>query len=109
LETELGAGGVPFQSQNRQRIHDFDWDADTVRLLSLHSAKGLEFPQVIILGLQVMPQRDETLEEATRLLYGAMTRATQQLTLTAARACPLGDGVAQALESLAAKSAGYRM
>jgi hypothetical protein len=54
---------------------------DTVKLVSMHSSKGLEFPLVIIpaLGHLPGPSDDETAE--ARLLYVAMTRATERLLL----------------------------
>lgn len=54
---------------------------DSVKLLTMHSCKGLEFPFVIIPGLGSLPKdgKDET--EEARLLYVAMTRATERLLL----------------------------
>lgn len=54
---------------------------DSVKLVSMHSSKGLEFPLVVIPGLGSLPKsgQDEALE--ARLLYVAMTRATEQLVL----------------------------
>ncbi|GLQ98462.1 DEAD/DEAH box helicase [Dyella mobilis] len=54
---------------------------DSVKLVSMHSSKGLEFPLVIIpyVGGMPKPDQDEALE--ARLLYVAMTRATEQLVL----------------------------
>jgi len=54
---------------------------DTVKLLTMHSSKGLEFPFVAIPGLGSLPKpgKDET--EEARLLYVAMTRATEALLL----------------------------
>ena len=54
---------------------------DTVKLVSMHSSKGLEFSVVIIPGLGQMPRpKDDEIAEA-RLLYVAMTRATERLVL----------------------------
>ena len=54
---------------------------DTVKLVSMHSSKGLEFSVVIIPGIGQMPRpKDDETAEA-RLLYVAMTRATERLVL----------------------------
>ena len=63
-----------------------------VVMMTMHSAKGLEFPYVYVVGMEegvfpgnrVMAEDDE-LEEERRLCYVAMTRAKEKLTLTNAR------------------------
>ena len=62
-----------------------------VWLMTLHSAKGLEFPTVVIAGMEegLFPharsaEDDEELEEERRLCYVGMTRAQSQLVLTSA-------------------------
>lgn len=54
----------------------------TVKLMTMHSSKGLEFPVVVICGLGYLPneQADPTAE--AKLLYVAMTRATEKLVVT---------------------------
>lgn len=54
---------------------------DTVKLVTMHSSKGLEFPLVIIPGLGSLPKPGKNEAEEARLLYVAMTRATEQLVL----------------------------
>jgi superfamily I DNA/RNA helicase len=61
---------------NTRAFRRFDWATPSVKLITLHSAKGLEFPHVFIGGLQALPMKDETLDDAVRLLYVGMTRAT---------------------------------
>lgn len=54
---------------------------DSVKLVSMHSSKGLEFPLVIIPGLGTLPKPGQDEVQEARLLYVAMTRATEQLLL----------------------------
>ena len=72
--------------------NDDEGEADGVALMTLHSAKGLEFDIVFIAGLEdgLLPHsnsRDEPegLEEERRLAYVGMTRARKWLALTGAR------------------------
>ena len=65
---------------------------DAVRLMTLHAAKGLEFPVVFLAGLEqdlcphlLSSQTEEGVEEERRLCYVGMTRAMDSLTLTWAR------------------------
>ncbi|MFS0725937.1 DNA helicase PcrA [Paenibacillus sp. 1P07SE] len=67
-------------------------NSDNVVLMTMHSAKGLEFPVVFIIGMEegVFPHSrafsdNEELEEERRLAYVGITRAEQQLFLTCAR------------------------
>lgn len=68
---------------------DRDKDADTVSLMTIHSSKGLEFPQVYVVGLeenlfpsQMSLNSRSDLEEERRLFYVATTRAENKLTLS---------------------------
>ena len=72
-------------------VDGYDGAADAVSLMTIHAAKGLEFPMVIITGLEegLLPHansmtRDREVEEERRLFYVAMTRAQRELVLTAA-------------------------
>lgn len=57
-------------------------EADAVRLLTMHSSKGLEFNCVAIPDLGCMPYGDVPAEEEARLLYVALTRSTENLLVT---------------------------
>ena len=70
---------------------DKDKDADKVSLMTIHAAKGLEFPYVFVVGMeeQIFPSflamsRPE-LEEERRLFYVAVTRAEKQVTISYAQ------------------------
>ena len=83
LEQALQRQRVALQSMNALAFRHFDWAEDSVKLLTLHSAKGLEFSHVFVAGLQALPLEGESADEALRLLYVGMTRATAELVLSA--------------------------
>ena len=73
-------------------LDSVDADDNCVTMMTIHSAKGLEFPVVYVVGMEegIFPgssaQYDqEELEEERRLCYVAMTRAKEKLTLTNCR------------------------
>jgi ATP-dependent DNA helicase Rep len=76
-------------------------DTDKVNLLTLHAAKGLEFPYVYMIGLEeeLLPHKNsiasETIEEERRLMYVGITRARQGLTLTLAEQRKNGGQIRQ--------------
>ena len=71
-------------------IDDYDKDADAVVLMTLHNAKGLEFDNVFISGMEedLFPSMRSTddgeIEEERRLMYVGITRARKKLFLTRA-------------------------
>lgn len=75
-------------------IDSLDEEQDYVVLMTLHSAKGLEFPHVYLAGMEdglfpsymtITGDDPEELEEERRLCYVGITRAEKKLTLTSAR------------------------
>lgn len=71
----------------RRRSGDFDPLADSIKVMTMHASKGLEFPVVAVAGVGSMPREGEDVAAEARLFYVAATRATQKLVVTVA-----GDG-----------------
>ena len=69
-------------------IDAYDEDQDAVVMMTIHSAKGLEFPVVFLTGMEegLFPsgrcESDEDIEEERRLCYVAITRAKEKLYVT---------------------------
>lgn len=75
-------------------IDDAELGEDAVTLMTLHSAKGLEFPNVFLVGMEegifphsrtLMNDNDNEIEEERRLCYVGITRAEKHLFLSNAR------------------------
>ncbi|HEX2939015.1 MAG TPA: UvrD-helicase domain-containing protein [Ruminiclostridium sp.] len=73
-------------------LDNYDTDADTVVLMTVHSAKGLEFRNVYIVGMEdgIFPTQNaisypEEMEEERRLAYVAITRAKEKLCFSYAK------------------------
>ena len=73
-------------------IEKYDQDADAAVMMTMHSAKGLEFPNVFLVGMEdgLFPGMrvftdPEEMEEERRLCYVAITRAKQRLYLSHAK------------------------
>ena len=76
-------------------IDSLDQETDYVVLMTLHSAKGLEFPNVYLAGMEdglfpsymsiTADNSDQEIEEERRLAYVGITRAKEHLTITSAR------------------------
>lgn len=98
LEEAFSSSGIPFQRARKanpeEEAEAIDPRAEAVTLMTIHAAKGLEFPVVFIAGCEdgiipctVMAEsegRSFDMDEERRLLYVAMTRARNELFLTRA-------------------------
>lgn len=78
-------------SLNREREEDKKDDARGLTLITLHAAKGLEFPHVFLIGAEdgILPHErsksEGTVDEERRLFYVGITRAMKSLTITHCR------------------------
>ena len=73
-------------------VDRYDAEADAVTMMTMHSAKGLEFPTVFLCGCEegLFPsfrsmESEEEIEEERRICYVAMTRAKRELHITCAK------------------------
>ena len=83
IEAKLKASGIPHQWLAGSKAKKaFQFTESSVKLMTIHSSKGLEFPMVIIAGLGFMPVKNLDVVSEAKLLYVAMTRSTEKLLLT---------------------------
>ena len=86
LHTQLTSKGVSCQWLGDSKAKkQFKPSADSVKLMTMHSSKGLEFPCVVVSGIGYMPADEKDPVSAAKLLYVAMTRSTEKLLLTSHR------------------------
>ncbi len=89
-EDEPSLAGFLENIQLMTDIDNFNADADTVVMMTIHSAKGLEFPNVFLVGMEegIFPGNqsiyagEAEMEEERRLAYVGITRAKKNLTLS---------------------------
>lgn len=94
--------GIPVEWLGRSRAHRrFQPGDDSIKVMTMHSSKGLEFPVVIIPGLDQMPHPQEDEASEARLLYVAMTRAMNHLVLTHHADSLFADRVNEAVKKVA--------
>lgn len=77
---------LPYQV--RKATGSYRPTADTIKVMTMHASKGLEFPLVVMPGVGQLPEPGEDEAEEARLFYVAATRATERLVLTVS-----GDGL----------------
>jgi superfamily I DNA/RNA helicase len=68
--------------QVRRKSGSFQPNADTIKVMTMHVSKGLEFPLVVLPGIGQLPTQGEDEQAEAQLFYVASTRATSQLILT---------------------------
>lgn len=98
LETALQRAQIPLASglSGQQRDALFA-SGDTLKLVSMASSKGLEFPLVVIPGIGQLPNPNVEEVHDARLLYVAMTRALDRLVLLSSQRNDFSQRIATAI------------
>ena len=83
---QLQQAGLPVDWLNQSSSsRHFDPTTPSIKLMTMHASKGLEFPVVFIPGVGYLPNRYGEVADEARLLYVAMTRAIEVLVLSCDR------------------------
>lgn len=93
IESALRSRGVPVRPSKGPAP-----EGECVRLTTLHSSKGLEFPVVFVAGVDELDTSAARRDEELRLLYVGMTRATHRLHLSSVGSNVLVAQVAQSVD-----------
>lgn len=78
----IGRAGIPYDLLGPTQSSRFLPASDSIKILSMHSSKGLEFPVVFLPCLDSMPAPSQEVAAEAKLLYVAMTRAMEWLHMT---------------------------
>jgi len=98
----LEAAGIPVEWLGRSQAHRrYKPAEESVKVLTMHSSKGLEFPVVVIPWLNAMPNAKESLAAEAKLLYVAMTRAMEHLVITHHGSSPFVQRLGEAMRRAA--------
>lgn len=99
LQAQLAAAGLNAMKTKDWRRGDSE-QANAITLTTFHASKGLEFPVVLLISLDLLDARKENYAEEVRLLYVGMTRATHELHLSAVGASPFTETIQAAIARL---------
>jgi superfamily I DNA/RNA helicase len=78
FEKRFGQGGLVWVKERQDKLN-LDLGHDSVKLLTIHSCKGLEFKVVFLVGLESMPRFTQSEEDERKLAYVGLTRAQDVL------------------------------
>jgi ATP-dependent exoDNAse (exonuclease V) beta subunit len=83
IHKKLEVSGIPtyWVSQDVRAKEMFDITTDRISLVSIHSAKGLDFDLVYLAGIDHIRPTDQTRNSLINLIYVAMTRAKYRLVI----------------------------
>lgn len=99
VASAMASADIPFTwLKDTASKRQFRASEDSVKILTMHSSKGLEFPTVATCGIGSMGLNAERVEDDAKLLYVAMTRATQNLLITSSKKSPFSEKLESMIE-----------
>ncbi len=105
VQSSLDAEGIPsILVTSRETKESFLGSEDKISLMNIQSSKGLEFQNVVMAGLGHIRIAEDELAEKIRLLYVGMTRARENLLLTASAKNAITDHIENINETLRARA-----
>lgn len=97
----LQQAGLPVDWINQDsNSRNFNPAGQSIKLMTMHASKGLEFPVVFIPGMGHLPNQYEAIADEARLLYVAMTRAIEHLVLSCDRSSQFVRRIEVSLEKV---------
>lgn len=96
LVRKLNNEGIPCHwAQTGQYKAKYDARQDKVLLTTIHSAKGLEFRRVLLVGVGELGEASDRVQKDAKLLYVGMTRAREGLVITASKKTPFVEALVE--------------
>lgn len=91
--------GIPYTwLKDSASKRQFSLAEDSVKVLTMHSSKGLEFSTVATCGIGSLGVDEDRVEDDAKLLYVAMTRATGNLLITSSKPSPFATKIEEMVE-----------
>lgn len=106
IANAMTAANVPFTwLRDTESKRNFSVSDESVKVITMHSSKGLEFPTVAACGIGSLGAKEDRVVDEAKLLYVAMTRATENLLLTSSIASPFAAKLEKMIKKYKANAA----
>lgn len=100
VKDELDSASIPVDWLKDSVSKQFNPRLDSVKLMTAHSSKGLQYRVVIVAGVGFLPYRAE--RDDTKVMYVALTRATHELIVTTSKTSAFSERLKALCDPLAA-------
>lgn len=98
----LAAAAIPVEWLKDAKAKQFNPMADSVKLMTAQSSKGLQYRAVIVAGAGYLPYRSDSELEDSKVMYVALTRATHELIVTTSKSSRISERLKALCAPLAA-------